>query len=496
MRTLLIVSSLFAITFFHVRIALAAEFRGFWVDAFNSGFKNSQQIERILSDVRAANANAIVVEVRKRGDAYYNSNYEPKAAGIEKEFDPLAEIIRQAHDTNAGPRIEVHAWAVAYPVWRGADGYPSQTNHPYVLHPDWLDRNSRGETFDGKDYFFDPGHPEVQEHIFNAVMDIVSHYDIDGLNLDYIHYPGRDWGYNPVSVARFNQRFGRKGRPQPSDPIWSQFRRDQTTALMRKIYLSAVTIKPQIKISAATITWPPAPKDDSEWLSRSAGYNNVFQDWRAWMEEGILDINMPMVYVPQKNLKYKNLFSDWVNFSRNHRYNRHVVITPAIYMNSVADALAQVRAAQTAGRDKTAADGVCLYSYASYSTDKVNRNDFLSALTRPSKYSGNGTPVFAKPVSTPEMPWKTKPTMGHLKGFIYSGSKTSTLDAAMISITGPKNKDLISDATGFYGAGDLPPGDYTLTISFPGCEPTTATCNISVGKVTTKDIQVNRTASP
>lgn len=57
------------------------EFRGFWVDAFHSGFTNRVEVAQLMADVRAANANAVVVEVRKRGDAYYESNLEPKAAG-------------------------------------------------------------------------------------------------------------------------------------------------------------------------------------------------------------------------------------------------------------------------------------------------------------------------------------------------------------------------------------------------------------------------------
>ncbi len=33
---------------------------------------------------------------------------------------------------------------------------------PYLAHPDWLNRIARGETYDGKDYSFDPSHAVVQ----------------------------------------------------------------------------------------------------------------------------------------------------------------------------------------------------------------------------------------------------------------------------------------------------------------------------------------------
>jgi uncharacterized lipoprotein YddW (UPF0748 family) len=42
-----------------------------------------------------------------------------------------------------------------------------------------------------------------------VVLDIVRRYEIDGIHFDYIRYTGERWGYNPVSVARFNRRYGR-----------------------------------------------------------------------------------------------------------------------------------------------------------------------------------------------------------------------------------------------------------------------------------------------
>jgi uncharacterized lipoprotein YddW (UPF0748 family) len=92
--------------------AQPGEFRGFWVNAFHSGFTNRAEVAQLMADVRAANANAVVVKVRKHGDTYYNSSYEPKAVGVSPDFDPLAELLAQGHDTNNGPRVEVHAWLV------------------------------------------------------------------------------------------------------------------------------------------------------------------------------------------------------------------------------------------------------------------------------------------------------------------------------------------------------------------------------------------------
>jgi len=53
------------------------EFRALWVDTFHSGIKSSSQINTLVADLRAGNFNAVIPEVRKRGDAYYASNDEP-----------------------------------------------------------------------------------------------------------------------------------------------------------------------------------------------------------------------------------------------------------------------------------------------------------------------------------------------------------------------------------------------------------------------------------
>jgi uncharacterized lipoprotein YddW (UPF0748 family) len=471
----------------HSLPAQPPEFRAFWVDAFHPGFTNSAQVTQLIADTRAANCNALVVEVRRRGDAYYNSKYEPKAAGIDTNFDPLADLIAKGHDTSKGPRLEIHAWMTVYPVWRGADGSPPP-DHPMRLHPDWLSRQVGGEDYDEHNYNFDPGHPAVQKYLCDVAMDLISRYDVDGFAFDRISYAGKKWGYNTNAVNRFNRRFVRTGQPGPGDPDWCQFRRDQVTALVRKVYLSAFALKPQLKISAGTIAWPPAPVAETQWAKSSAAYNLVLQDWRGWMEEGILDMNMPMMYYRQTTPHYATSFAQWLKFAKDHRYSRHLVISPGIYQNAVSNTIIQIRMTRERTTAGVQADGVCMYSYAIQTTEKLPREVFTAAVTQPSKYDSSSVSVFAQPVPTPDMPWKRKPVNGHLKGFVSGGDLTNTLDGATITVTGPKKRNLTSDATGFYGAVDLPPGTYTIVTSFPEYASATNTCGVVAGKVTTQDV--------
>jgi hypothetical protein len=61
------------------------------------------------------------------------------------------------------------------------------------------------------------------------------------------------------------------------------------------------------------------------------------------------------------------------------------------------------------------------------------------------------------------------------------------LDGATVRLTGPASKTLIADATGFYGAVDLAPGDYTATASAAGLVPQTNRLSIAQGRVTAFD---------
>lgn len=439
----------------------AQEFRAFWADTFHAVMRNPAEVSQVVADARAGNYNAIIVEVRKRGNVYYRSTIEPTAADVQAGFDPLADLVAKAHNTNNGARIEVHAWIVTYPLWNSQTQQPPEPNHPLTRYPDWLTQNSAGETWDGGNYGFDPGHPGVQDHLYRLAMECITNYDIDGFNFDYIRYTGNTWGYNPVSVARFQKLYERSDYPAPTDAQWLQFRRDQVTALLRRIYINAAAVKPHVKISADTIMFAPGVSTDAQWYSSSAPWNHVLQDWRGWMEEGILDINIPMAYFRQTT--HAADYAAWIAYAKNRKFNRHVVIGPGTYLNSLSNAIYQMRLT----RDRTPAghraEGVSNYSYWLNAMDVpfAERSRFYEALTEGLPGDTN-SPLFAERAVPPVMPWKTAPTKGHLAGIVRSAE--GTLDGATIWVFGSTNRTLKSDATGFFGAVDLPPGNYQVRV--------------------------------
>ena len=483
-------------------LAQQSEFRAFWVDAYHPGFKSAGEVSTLIQHVRSANCNAVIVEVRKRGDAYYTpdttyADFEPQATDTAPaNFDSLAELIGQAHDTTGGKRrIEVHAWLVTWPIWGSNTSVPASPQHPFNRHPEWLTRNDAGATWNGSQYCFDPGHPGAAAHTFRIAMNLVTNYNLDGINFDYVRYAGDTWGYNPVAVSRYRARFGGTGAPAASDPAWCQFRRDQITAFVRKVYLHTLAYRPAVKVSADTITWAPGPASLADWRN-TAAHKDVLQDWRAWMEEGILDLNIPMTYFDQSGA-YAQDWTNWCHFIRDYQYNRHAVIGPGVYLNATADAITQIRYTRAASPSGHSARGVCAYSYAVPDKTPTPFGAFAAYLTNsPNRYDPLSPAVFAEAASVPTMPWKTAPATGHLMGIVSAGNAAAPLDGAVVSLAGPVSRVQTNDGSGFYGFVDLPPGSYRVRASMPGIGSSTNTITISAGTVHTSNLIVSTNSTP
>ena len=468
----------------------AQEFRALWVDAFNVGFKTPAEVTTLVNTARAGKFNAIIPQVRKRGDAYYRGGLEPLASDITSStFDPLADLVAKAHDTSGGgQRLEVHAWMVTYNIWNQEFGIPPQPSHPFRSRPEWLSEKYRADPadpaqpvvrWDGVNYMLDQGHPAVQQHTYGVAMDILSRYDVDGIHFDYIRYSddssanNNPWGYHPVSVARFNRLRNRTGIPLPTDAAWLQWRRDQVTAMLRKVYLNAWAIKPQTRITAALITYGNvAPTSAANFPTQAEAYRRVLQDWGGWLQEGILDLACPMVYKTSDAG-----VTSWVDFIRRNQFRRAAAIGLGSYLNPMAQNIGQMKIARTAASTGEKAVGIVGYSYTGVDNSSTTtagrlaaRNEFMAALTveRTPDIDPAAAPLFATEAALPSMPWKTDLTRGQLMGFVTSAADASVLDGATFTLVGPVTRSFVSDGTGFYGSVDLPVGNYTLTVSSPG----------------------------
>jgi hypothetical protein len=167
-------------------------------------------------------------------------------------------------------------------------------------------------------------------------------------------------------------------------------------------------------------------------------------------------------------------FTEWTSFIRERQYTRSSAIGMGWYLNPVSNTITQIGIARGQSAGGAKAVGVLGYSYGVPNSDGVSQGS-----TWPQFVSG----PFPMAVAVPSMPWKASTTKGHLMGFAMD-TGGAALDAATVTISGPVNRTLKTDATGFFGSVDLPVGTYTVTVSVPGYSPVTKTVTVTGGTVT------------
>ncbi|HEX8188192.1 MAG TPA: family 10 glycosylhydrolase, partial [Pyrinomonadaceae bacterium] len=502
------------------RAQTRTEYRAFWVDTFNTSLNNHADVLAVVSNAKAANANALFVQVRRRGDSWYLNSLEPLGdrTPIAPGFDPLQDVIDAAHAEG----MEVHAFVIMSAVWGRAPNLfpPESPGHVFNLHdgfnpatntitpgPDnWLTRTLipdgtaaityQGHRF-GSDFWIDFGHPGAARYTADVVKHLVANYDIDGLHLDRIRYPeigisgqtpstGTSVGYNPTSVERFQRANGiAPGSPPPAtnNPLWNQWRRDQVTNVVRRVYLEALALKPTLKVSAALIAFGGiANTNDSTWNSAEAFWR-VYQDWRAWTQEGILDLAIPMVYKAEHTAAVRPQYDQWDAWLRAHLYDRAGLMGQGAANNAVEGTLRQARRTLTPAGG-TPLSGIIFFSMATSNVAVTNNPFALPApVTTPARpfaefasgltagKSANGatlyepagqTPIFADPANIPAFPWKLAPEKGHVKGEAFD-SDAKPLDTATVEIENldtHATRSTKTDGNGFFGSVDLRPGPY------------------------------------
>ncbi len=488
----------------------AAEIRALWVDAFHAGIRSPAEAAQLVSDAKRLHVNTLIVQVRRRGDALYSSSLEPPLdePPYDPSFDALAHILREAHAAG----LQVHAWVNAMPLWRDAPP-PRDARHVFNRHgpgatgdDNWLTRSRDGNQRFPVGYFLDPGHPAARDHLVAVYLDIVRRYPVDGIHFDYIRYPetddrlprGSNVGYNPVSLARFARASRTTAVPAPDDEAWTKWRRQQVTELVRRIAIEARAINPRIKVSAAVIAWGRPPRDRND-FANTAPMQRIFQDWRSWLEEGILDLAVPMNYAREHDATVREWFNGWIAFEKKHKRQRQLAVGVGGYLSEPQGVLAQIgRVRDGRGRDR--ADGVSIFSYFQPSAPPAPATPAPAGTAPPLPVVAPPPPrperldflvngiapthgAFERPAAVPPMPWLERPTRGYVAGTVTDAAGAG-LEGVTVRIVRRRlfggTKRTTTDANGWFGMTGLKPGRYRVEIERAAGETSAARAEIEV----------------
>jgi hypothetical protein len=109
----------------------STEIRALWV--LRGSLTRPDRIDRLVADAARSGFNTLLLQIRGRGDAYYDSAIEPRGVAIAPTFDPLAYAITAAN--KAG--LRVHVWFNTNLIASTAS-MPTSRTHIVNAHPEWL----------------------------------------------------------------------------------------------------------------------------------------------------------------------------------------------------------------------------------------------------------------------------------------------------------------------------------------------------------------------
>jgi uncharacterized lipoprotein YddW (UPF0748 family) len=295
--------------------AAQPEIRAIWLDRGSIVRARSEQgLAKIFDRLAAAGINTIFFETVNAGYPIYPSLVAPQANPLVRGWDPLASAVKLAHARH----MELHAW-----VWTFAVGnkrhnallnLPADYPGPVIAaHPEWASYDNRGSLFppgQGKP-FLDPANPAARQYLLRLYEEIVTRYNVDGLQLDYIRYPFQDpsadrtYGYGIAARQQFQQMTGVDPTTiKPSDrdlwQKWTQFRTQQIDSFVAQASHRLKQKRPNLVMSVAVFP-----------LSEHDRTHKLQQHWEVWANRGDVDLVVPMTYALD-SYRFQRLAQPWI----------------------------------------------------------------------------------------------------------------------------------------------------------------------------------------
>jgi uncharacterized lipoprotein YddW (UPF0748 family) len=362
-------------------LAAAQEVRALWV--VRTTLTSPEKIHQLVSSAADNGFNTLIVQIRGRGDAYYKSRVEPRAIELKDQpvtFDPLALTLEEAHKRG----LKVHGW-LNTSLLANLDALPTHPAHVYNKYPEWLavpkpvaaelynmsprdpayrqkivewSKANRGEL---EGVYTGPANPKVRDHIYNIWMDVLKHYPVDGLHFDYVRFASPDFDYSRTSLENFRKwlepqltsgerrelkntlKTNVLAAPEMFPAKFADFQRAQVTTLVQRIYRDVKKRRPNALVSAAVFA-----NDEN-------AYTRRFQDWRRWLQMGILDVACPMAYSTDTAVFQKQIE---VATTTAHGANRRVWAGIGAYRIPSESAVEKINVARALN-----AEGFILFSY-------------------------------------------------------------------------------------------------------------------------------------
>lgn len=265
--------------------------RPVWIDRWD--WKTKADIEAAIDRAHDFGFDTVVFQVRGNGTVFFPSGIEVWAEQFGHQdpgFDPLGVAVAAAHVRG----MKLCAWVNMMPGWVGVQA-PGDARQLLRVHPEWflLDAETRLPERKASKYLgLNPCLPEVRRYLSDLCREIVTRYDVDGLQLDYIRFPepepaGREVGLDPGTMNLFARATGRSSSDRSALPAWQ---RECVTRLVADVRSALTASGRRIPLSAAVFADVQVARE------------KVRQDWPEWCRRGLVDAVVPMNYTEDDTL--------------------------------------------------------------------------------------------------------------------------------------------------------------------------------------------------
>lgn len=284
-----------------------AELRGVWVPYMSLDLRGGdgsaetfrEMFDRIVETSKDRGMNALFVQVRPFGDAFYESEIFPWSSlltgtqGIHPGYDPLAYMVEAAHAAG----MELHAWVNPLRIQQGSTPEALAQSNPYQR---WKrDPEKAGWTVDLPDgKYYNPAYPEVRELIAAGVREIAARYAVDGVHFDDYFYPTEDPSFDEAAYHAYCAEAGDAALPL------ADWRRQNVNLLVEACHAAVHEASP-----GAVFGISPQANLQNDW--------DMGADIAAWCAQGSVDYLCPQLYVSLEHptLPFAEAAAQWAELT-------------------------------------------------------------------------------------------------------------------------------------------------------------------------------------
>lgn len=272
--------------------------RGYWVS--RTALESLESVRRAITSAQTSGSDTVFVPIAV-------------AARDTEPFDGAREFIKAARERG----LRVQAWIDVNRVAASGE-FPASRDHVIYQHPEWLmvpraiaaqmiAMDPRGPAYLGQlarwtrsnharvdGLYLSPIDPDATGYVTDLIAATVRRYVVDGVYLDALRFPGRDFDFSRHALDVFRAQLrtqlttserNRLDEIESIDPFgytvefpaqWTAFKQARLTALLTQLHAAIKVTNPTLTVTAA-VAQDEAARDEQ------------LQDWRSWLGNGLID---------------------------------------------------------------------------------------------------------------------------------------------------------------------------------------------------------------